>query len=54
MSIYVMVWYRALKFITRLEYEYAQVPVDLFCENVTLIHCSVVVCNYVPPFFLVS
>ena len=25
---------------------------DLFCENVTLVHCSVVVCNYVSPFFL--
>ena len=47
-----MVWYRALKFVTRLEYEYAQVAVDLFCENVTLVHCSVVVCNYVSPFFL--
>ena len=38
--------------ITRLEYEYAQVTVDLFCENVTLVHCSVVVYNYVLPFFL--
>ena len=34
-----------------LDYEYAQVAVDLFCENVTLVHCSVVVCNYVLPFF---
>ena len=25
---------------------------DLFCENVILVHCSVVVCNYVSPFFL--
>ena len=25
---------------------------DLFCENVTLVNCSVVVCNYVSPFFL--
>ena len=41
-----------LKFVIRLEYEYAQVTVDLFCENVTLVHCSVVVCNYVSPFFL--
>ena len=46
-----MVWCRALKFITLLEYEYAQVTVDLFCENVTLVHCSVVVCNYVSPFY---
>ena len=29
-----------------------QVAVDLFCENVTLVNCSVVVCNYVSPFFL--
>ena len=47
-----MAWYRALKFVTRLEYEYAQVAVDLFCENVTLVLCSAVVCNYVSPFFL--
>ena len=47
-----MVWYRGLKFVTRLDYEYAQVGVDLFCENVPLVHCSVVVCNYVTPFFL--
>ena len=33
-------------------YEYAQVAVDLFRENVTLVHCSVVVCDYVSPFFL--
>ena len=47
-----MVGYRALKFVTCLEYEYAQVAVDLFCENVTLVHCSMVVYNYVLPFFL--
>ena len=47
-----MVWHRALKFVTRLEYKYAQVAVDLFHENITLVHCSVVVCNYVLPFFL--
>ena len=47
-----MGWYRALKFATRLEYEYAQVAVDLFCENVTLVHFSVVVCNYISSFFL--
>ena len=41
-----------MKFVTRLEYEYAQVAVDLFHENVTLVHCSVVVCDYVSPFFL--
>ena len=47
-----MVSYRLLKFITRLEYEYAQVTVDLFCDNVTLVHCLLVVCNYASPFFL--
>ena len=35
-----------------LEYDYAEIAVNLFCENVTLVHCSVVVCNYVLPFFL--
>ena len=44
-SILVMVLYRALKFVTHLEYEYAQVTVDLICENITLVHCSVLVCN---------
>ena len=29
-----------------------QVTVDLFCENITLVHFLVVVCNYVSPFFL--
>ena len=47
-----MVLYRALKFITCLEYEYTQVAVDLFCENATLVHCLVVVCSHVSPFFL--
>ena len=47
-----MVLNRALKFVTRSDYEYAQVAVDLFCEKVTLVHCSVVVCNYISPFFL--
>ena len=28
-----------------LEYEYAHITRDIFCENVTLAHCSVVVCN---------
>ena len=27
------------------KYEYAQVAVDLFCENVILVHCLMVVCN---------
>ena len=27
-----MVWYRALKFVICLEYEYTQVAVNLFCE----------------------
>ena len=52
MSIWAMVWYRALKFVTHFEYEYAQVIVDLFCENLTLVHCSVVACNYVSSFSL--
>ena len=52
MWVQIMVWNRALKFTPRLEYEYAQVAVDLFCENVILVHCSVVVCNYISPFFL--
>ena len=47
-----MVCCRGLKFITRLEYKYTQVTVDIFCENVTLFHCSVVVYNYILPFFL--
>ena len=47
-----MVWYRALKFVTHLEYEYVQVAVYLFCENVTLVHCSVVVSNYILALFL--
>ena len=25
---------------------------NLFCENVTVAHCLVVVCNYVSPLFL--
>ena len=41
-----------MKFITCFEYEYTQVAVDLFCENVTLAHCSLVVCDHVLPFFL--
>ena len=39
-------------FVICLEYEYAQVTVDLFCENFTLVHCSVVICNSVSPFFI--
>ena len=41
-----------LEIITCLEYEYAQVAVDLFCENVTLVYCLVVVCNQISQFFL--
>ena len=37
---------------TFFKYEYAQVTVDLFCKNVTLVYCLVVVCNYVLLFFL--
>ena len=47
-----MVWHIALKSITRLEYEYAQVAVDLFYENVSLVHYLVVVCNNVLPLVL--
>ena len=36
MSILVTVWYRPLKFVTHLQYVNTS-----FCENVTLIHCSV-------------
>ena len=43
---------RAMKFIARLEYEYTQVAVDLFCENITLEHCLLVVCDHVFPFLL--
>ena len=41
-----------MEFVTRLQYKYAQVAVDLFYKNVTLVHCSVAVCAYVSPFFL--
>ena len=36
-----------MKFVTRLQYEYTQVAVDLFCENVTLVHCSAAVCIHI-------
>ena len=36
-----------MEFVTRLQYEYAQVAVDLFYENLTPVHCSVVVCIHV-------
>ena len=39
-----------LKFVIRLEYEYAQVTVDLCCEIIAFLHCSVMVCNYASPF----
>ena len=41
-----------MEFVTRLQYEYAQVAVDLFYENLTPVHCSVSVCIHVSPFFL--
>ena len=41
-----------MEFVTRLQYEYAQVAVDLFYENLTPVHCSVVVCIHVSPLFL--
>ena len=37
---------------SHLQYEYAQVAVDLFYENFTPVHCSVAVCIHVLPFFL--
>ena len=30
-----------------LKYEYTQVTVDIFCENVILVYCLALVCNYV-------
>ena len=41
-----------MEFVTRLQYEYAQVAVDLFYENLTPVHCSVAVYIHVSPFFL--
>ena len=41
-----------MKFVARLKYGYIQVAVDLFCENLTLVHSLVVVCNHILPFFL--
>ena len=35
-----------------LQYEYAQVTVDLLYENITFVHCSVAVCIHVSPFFV--
>ena len=35
-----------------LQYEYAQVAVDLFCENIALVCCSVAVCIHISPYFL--
>ena len=32
-----------MKCVTHLQYEYAQIIVDLFYENVTFVHCSVAV-----------
>ena len=41
-----------MEFVTRLQYEYAQVAVDLFYENLTPVHYSVAVYIHVSPFFL--
>ena len=41
---------RTMKFVTCLQYEYTQIAVDLFCENVSLVHW--VVCLHISPFFL--
>ena len=41
-----------MEVVTHLQYEYTQVAVDLFYENLAPVHCSVVVCVHVSPFFL--
>ena len=41
-----------MEFVTRLQYEYAQVAVDLFYETLTPVHCSVAVYIHVSLFFL--
>ena len=41
-----------MKFPTHLQYEHTEVAVDLFSENVALVHYLVVVCIYVSSFFL--
>ena len=43
---------RVVKFVAHLQYGHAQVIVDSFRENVTLVHCMVIVCNHILPFFL--
>lgn len=47
-----MVWHWTMKFATHLQCEYAQVPTDLLCENVVLVHCLVAICFHISPFFL--
>ena len=44
--------HRAMELVTHLWYEYAQVAVDLFYENATLVHHLVVVFIHVSLFFL--
>ena len=53
MFIKATVRYRALKFVTCLEYEYTQVTVDLFYENdIFNIHCLLMVYNNIPSFLV--
>ena len=51
-SIYATAWYRVLKFVMLSEYKNTQVTVNLFCENATLVHCSVVVYDHILSFLL--
>ena len=41
-----------MEFVTQLQYEYAQVAVDLLYENLILVHCLVMACIHLLPFFL--
>ena len=52
MHVNMEVFAETVTFVTRLEYQYVQVIVDLLCENATLVHYFVVVCNHVSPLFL--
>ena len=39
-----------MEFVTHLQYKYVQVAVDLLYENVTLVHCLVIVCIHLLAF----
>ena len=53
-SIYTIVWYRAMKFITRLRYVCMNAfrSLWIYFEKIALVHRSVVVYNHTSPFFL--